>query len=142
WQGGAGTDTLTGPSVDTTWNLTGPNSGTVAGIAFAGMENLTGGTAVDTFRLQGAGSSGGTINGGGGLDVLDFGQLSSPVTVNLATGSATAVAKFTSIATILGTSSQDKLIGANANTTWSLTGPAAGSAGSVAFAGFEVLQGG
>src|SRR5205823_11798908 len=36
WQGGSLADTLTGPDAVTTWNVTGADSGTVAGIRFSG----------------------------------------------------------------------------------------------------------
>ena len=75
-EGGGGNDTLHGPESDTTWNITGDNSGNVAGLDFSGIENLTGAADnEDTFVFQDGGSLSGSIDGGvGGYDtlVVDF----------------------------------------------------------------------
>jgi RTX calcium-binding nonapeptide repeat (4 copies) len=42
-------DTLQGANVANTWTITGANAGNVNGIAFTGINNLTGGTAADTL---------------------------------------------------------------------------------------------
>ncbi len=62
--GGGGTDTLVGPNVAETWNITGPNAGSFAGATFSSVESLTGGTAGDTFKFTSAGSLTGKIDGG------------------------------------------------------------------------------
>jgi hypothetical protein len=93
-------DTLLGPEANTTWEISGTNSGAVvtstSRFAFFGFENLVGGLDVDVFSFIGAGSVTGTLNGGGtspGLgDWLNYSGLTKPVTVNLQTGSATGVA--------------------------------------------------
>lgn len=46
--GGAGNDTLTGPQVDLTWNLTGVNAGTVGRASFAQVENPPGRRGIAT----------------------------------------------------------------------------------------------
>src|SRR5205807_1651718 len=70
--GGAGDDSLLGPSGDTTWTVDGPGSGLVEGIRFANFENLQGAPAnEDTFVLEQSGSLAGTFDGGaGGFDSL------------------------------------------------------------------------
>ena len=72
--GGAGVDTIAGPSADTRWDLTGPGSGTVAGLTFSGVEWLRGAAGnEDTFVVAAAGSIAGGVHGGdGGFDVLRF----------------------------------------------------------------------
>jgi hypothetical protein len=40
FEGGDGNDTVYGPAVDSTWNVTGAGSGEVAGVQFSGVENL------------------------------------------------------------------------------------------------------
>ena len=72
FDGGAGTDTLVGPAADTTWDVTGPDTGTVAGVDFASVENLTGAPDnQDTFVLGAGGSVSGLVDGGdGGFDSL------------------------------------------------------------------------
>src|SRR5262249_37114893 len=70
--GGAGTDTLHGPTTDATWSVTGAGSGTVTGVAFSGFENLSGAAGNnDTFDVSSSGSVSGTVDGGdGGYDVI------------------------------------------------------------------------
>ena len=70
---GAG-DTLAGPAEDTVWHLDGPDSGRVRGIAFTGMENLTGADDnADQFYLGEDASLTGAIAGGeNGFDTLFF----------------------------------------------------------------------
>jgi Ca2+-binding RTX toxin-like protein len=67
---GGGQDELVGMSANTTWNvLAGVNRGTATGgLAFSGVENLTGGGAADRFVLTG--HLDGTIDGGAGSDTL------------------------------------------------------------------------
>jgi hypothetical protein len=70
---GPGNDLLTGPEAlldQTTWSITGLNSGTVDGVAFDGFERLKGqNTSNDAFVFSAAGSLSGNIDGGsGGLD--------------------------------------------------------------------------
>ena len=69
--GGAGAgDTVTGPDVDTTWEITSANAGATLTVHFTRIEQLVGGSAVDAFSIdQGAWISGG-INGGGGSDAI------------------------------------------------------------------------
>src|SRR5208337_2273573 len=60
--GGAGINTLVGPDVASTWNITGANAGTVGTVTFAAVENLTGGSANDAFKFAAGGSVTGKIN--------------------------------------------------------------------------------
>ena len=57
-----------------TWDVTGPDAGTVAGVDFSAVENLTGAPDNhDTFALAAGGSVSGTVDGGtGGFDSLVF----------------------------------------------------------------------
>ena len=70
--GGAGINTLVGPDVASTWNITGANAGTVGNVTFAAVENLTGGTGVDAFVFSAGAKVTGKIDGGGGGDWLDY----------------------------------------------------------------------
>ena len=49
-------DTLVGPNAASTWSITGANAGTVGAFSFSAVENLTGGSANDTFKFAPAGS--------------------------------------------------------------------------------------
>ena len=66
--GGTGTNNLTGPAVNTTWDITGPGSGHMespGSLQFSGITNLHGGaTGSDTFYLEPQGSIAGVIDGG------------------------------------------------------------------------------
>jgi hypothetical protein len=90
--GGSGTNTLISSAATTNWQLTGANRGSVSGINFVNMQNLVGGPSSDTFAFVPQGRVTGSIDGGGGGDWLDYSQVTSNVTVNLATGAATSVA--------------------------------------------------
>src|SRR5262249_52570775 len=61
----ANPDTLIGPNATNTWYLTGPGVGSVAGVSFRSIENLTGGSQNDTFNLGPASGNYGKITGGG-----------------------------------------------------------------------------
>ena len=88
---------------------------TVGSFTFSGVENLTGGTAADTFKFT-TGSVSGKIDGAGGTDTLDYsGDGGVAATVNLATIAATRTGGFVNIQKLVGSSSAaDKLIGPNA----------------------------
>jgi len=70
--GGVGTNnTLLGPNADADWILNGAGAGLVTvstglTVHFNGVENLRGGSAVDTFKVDPGGSIAGTIDAGGG----------------------------------------------------------------------------
>ncbi|MEN3272662.1 MAG: hypothetical protein V7636_1423, partial [Actinomycetota bacterium] len=86
--GGAGTDTIEGPSSDATWTVDGPGSGQVGGATFTGAENLAGADGnKDTFVFTGNGSIIGRLTGGnGGFDSIVvnsiIGQLSFSITAS------------------------------------------------------------
>jgi hypothetical protein len=90
----AGADTLIGPDAFTNWSITKPDAGTVNTLSFSGFEHLRGGTGVDVFKISASGAVA-SIDGGGAPpgqgDWLDYSSLKTPVTVNLATGSASRV---------------------------------------------------
>ncbi|MBI2993243.1 MAG: hypothetical protein HYY48_03600 [Gammaproteobacteria bacterium] len=69
--GSGNIDTLVGRDVASAWNIDGTNQ-YVAGntLNFAAMENLTGGSAVDTFTFDA--NHTGDVNGGTADDVFDF----------------------------------------------------------------------
>ncbi|HWE37329.1 MAG TPA: calcium-binding protein [Isosphaeraceae bacterium] len=142
--GGSAADTLVGLNVAQTWSITGLNTGTVGAFAFAGVENLTGGSSVDVFQFGPSGSVAGKVDGGAGLNRLDYSADGGvAATVNLATGTATKTGGFLNIQALTGSSAaSDKLVGANVAQTWSITGLNAGTVGAFAFTGVENLTGG
>ncbi len=140
-QGGTLVDTLTGPNVATSWTLQGANAGGLVAaakaLAFAGFENLTGGTASDVFTIQPAGTLSGNLNGGAtGVNTLSYRDWLGNVTVRLnvanVAGNATAVAGITSNFTILRGGQGDD----------TLTGPAAAAAVLIGNGGNDTLTSG
>ena len=63
---------LVGPNGTQTFNVSGPNTGSVAGVTFTQIGNLTGGTGADTFAFATSGTLSGGIDGGGGTNTLDL----------------------------------------------------------------------
>jgi hypothetical protein len=91
--GGAGPSTLIGPQdIDNTWSITGPNAGTVNGVVtFSAIDNLTGGDFDDTFKFQTGGSITGVLDGGAGVNTVDYSAFPGNILVDLALGRATLV---------------------------------------------------
>jgi hypothetical protein len=141
--GSAASDTLVGPDAGATWNLTGANSGTVAGVSFSSFEKLQGGSGDDKFVFAAAGSVSGNIDGGAGSNTLDYSALGTPVSVNLQTRTASGVGgTFANIGTVIGGSGSNTLTGPDAAASWSLTGSNSGSVNGTNFSAFANLQGG
>jgi hypothetical protein len=139
----ATTDTLIGPNATTTWTISGANAGIVNGLTFSGFENLTGGTAADTFAFTGAGSISGSVNGGGGVNILDVSGYSSPATINLQTRKATPITgTFSYFTSFVGANATSTLLGTNSNNTWNITATNKGTVGATSFSGFANLTGG
>ncbi|MBI4970601.1 MAG: hypothetical protein HZC17_02035, partial [Candidatus Omnitrophica bacterium] len=89
--GGSTSDFITAPNTNNIWHLTGIDSGDVNGISYSMIENLTGGTASDTFIFSDQMGITGILNGAGGTDVLDYSAYTTPVTVDLGMGTATGI---------------------------------------------------
>ena len=150
--GGGGSDTLIGPNVANEWTLSGTNAGKLATTDFVGIENLIGGNANDTFKVDPAGLLlGGTLDGGPvdsaaltpPTDTLDYSNRGSPVSVNLELASGTAVPAFSRITSVVG-SAGSTLTGPVAlldHTAWTITGANAGTVDGTAFSGFANLTG-
>ncbi len=151
-RGGTATDTLVGPSIGSFWRWTvdEANTGRLdGGVAFAGIENLTGGSVDDIFLIRPTGSISGTITGGadlrnvlGGGDSISYTDWNTSVTFNLSSSSASNVLRFATIENLVGGSASDELIGTNSNSHWYLSGPNQGRVGVIGFQSIETLQGG
>ncbi len=83
-------------------------------VVFSGIENLTGGTANDSFEIAATGLLPGALNGGNGtgLNTLSYQSWTTDVVVNLASssaGNATAISGVTSnISMLIGGSGNDR----------------------------------
>jgi hypothetical protein len=99
--GGAAGAKLVGASPSPqTWNITGANAGTLRGanfatdISFTAVGNLTGGANDDTFLFNDGAAVSGKIDGGGGVNTLDYSAYASTVIVDLPLQQATGVFGF------------------------------------------------
>jgi Ca2+-binding RTX toxin-like protein len=149
--GTAGADTLVGPDTATTWDITGTDAGVVHGaafyaqvfladVAFTGFETLVGGSGGNTFQFAPDASVSGQIDGGGGVNALDYSAWATGVRVNLSTGAATAVAGgVLNFQNATGGSGDDLLAGNAASNV--LVG-GAGNDVLLGGAGKDILQGG
>ena len=145
--GVSGNDTLTGADATNAWSITGGDAGSVNTKAtFTNIENLTGGSGNDDFIFSNGQSVTGAVNGGGGTDTLDYSADTSPVFVNLGTGTATGVGTFSSIENVIGGSATaDTLTGDDGGDTFDVTGTNSGDVNGPAaftFSSFEDLVGG
>ena len=112
-------DTLIGANVNNLWQITSTSAGQVGTLAFLNIEHLMGGTGIDTFKFSPAPAESPSIKGGGNLgDWLDYSLFpaTQPVSVNLATGSATSVGggaagAATGIQNVSGSAGNDTLVG-------------------------------
>ncbi len=152
--GSATKDTLVGPNTARVWLITGTNAGAVNGISFSSFENLTGGTAADTFQIGAGGSISGKLDGGKtAANVLDVSNNAAATVINLQNSAATGVASFANIQSFVG-SATTTLIGSNKTATWNITGTNTGTvirngasfgssgSSSISFSGIGNLTGG
>ena len=82
-ESGEGYDTIIGPNVSITWNITGFSTGRFWGIEFGGIESLQGGSGSDTFAFHDGAFIDGSIDGSAGdddLDYTDFGDSNITIT--------------------------------------------------------------
>ena len=155
YDGGAGVNTLQGPNTPNVWNIVVVNGGNLNNtLKFGNVQNLTGGSDVDTFNLSAGKTIAANIDGGGGTDLLSYAAYTTPVTFNLKSnpgtglvGSGTGVGGLLNVEQIQGGAASDTLVGYNATSTWSISGLNSGSVnapgvGSMAFSSFENLTGG
>jgi hypothetical protein len=87
--GKGGSDTLIGDNSAHTFAVNAVNGGTVAGLfpgTFANVENLTGGTAGDTFTFTAPGRLDGNIDDDGGTNTINGDNSGRTYTINAANG--------------------------------------------------------
>lgn len=120
--GGAGSDKLIGRNAASTWTITANNAGKVGNATFTAVENLTGGTLNDTFKFSNGAGVSGTIDGGGGVNTLNYAAYLTAVKVNLLLGTATGTGGISNIRNVTGGAANDILVGDTNNNV--LTGSA------------------
>ncbi len=149
--GSTGLDTILGANSDTSFDITGTNAGKIGAVNFTAVENLTGGTANDTFTFTSTGSLTGTVgtNGGTGSDTLVLAELDDDIVLNAAgsvgfSGFVTSISKFANISSINAGLGDDTLTGTDNIATWSIDGTNdyQSSSKTVNFSAVENLVGG
>ena len=109
---GAGTNRLFGPSVRSSWILSGVRRGSLGdNVTFGGFGAISGGSNYDNFAIGSGVASGVKVTSVAGLDTLDYSAWTSGVTVDLPNGSATGLAGVTNIPNVLGGGGADVLVG-------------------------------
>src|SRR5262249_13818223 len=100
-----------------TWTVSGANRGNMGSVAFANVQSLVGGSAADVFRFQTGGSLGGTLDGGGDVNTVDYSALVGDVLADLLLGTASGVTGgIQNIPKLTGSRGNNLLVGdANAN---------------------------
>ncbi|HEY2760454.1 MAG TPA: hypothetical protein VGI75_06915, partial [Pirellulales bacterium] len=110
---------LIGLNANTTWSITGTDTGKVGAITFQSMKNLTGGTKNDTFAFVTAAKISGGIDGGAGTNVIDYSHTNSTNSIDLDT--------FINLQKYLGGTGDDTIIGDDNSDTFNLTANNAGN---------------
>jgi Ca2+-binding RTX toxin-like protein len=134
-------NTIFGP--DANWTITGPNAESVAGDTFSSFGNLVGGAGRDQFTFQPGGSVTGNIDGGGGINTLDYSDLAGRVPVNLQTDTASDIGgTFIRISKFTGSSSSENTLTVALQAACDVTGSNSGTIYSQSFTSFQNLVGG
>lgn len=135
-------DTLLGSNGSNVWTISGANSGKIVNTpptivpftvttTYSSFANITGGTGTNTYQFQNGGSVSGTLNGGIAVsgvfqpDWLDYSAVTTAVTVNLSTNTATSIGTVlnilgvhgsaTAVNTLTGNSVGNVLVGGGGN---------------------------
>jgi ELWxxDGT repeat protein len=139
-------DTVTGPNINSLWNITGPSAWNLNGeMTFNGFENLTGGTGADRFEFLPTGRVVGTLNGGAGADVASFAALSTPVQVQLGANAAITglVGRYTAVERVNGNGlAGSRIVGSNATTAWVVNAAGDVVASNVTYSAIPAIAGG
>ena len=111
---GNGTNsTLTGDNASNSWILTGTDTGTVGTVAFTNFSNLQGGSAADSFVING-GALTGLLDGGTGTDQILAENIDNIWNITGAdAGDVTGVNAFASVEILMGNAGQDSYVFAN-----------------------------
>lgn len=133
--GDAGIDKVVAANEINYWNITGIDSGsiytneflTTQRSTFTSIENITGGSADDTFIITTAGSISNGIDGGSelNLDTVDLSSMTS-VTINL-TDLAAGNTIYSNIEEFVGNNIDSTMEGENLDAIWDITGTNSGN---------------
>ncbi len=115
--GGPGNDTVLGADRDASWEIFADNAVYVDGLSFHATENILAGNGNDHFRMAADVGLSGRVDGGLGIDTLDYSSYRTNVAASLRAGSASNVSGGVSgLEHLIGGQGADRLVGdANAN---------------------------
>ena len=166
--GNGGANTLRGPDAASNnqngWVVNSPNGGTLAQsgtnapatgtVSFTDIQNLSGGSGVDTFTVGVGGYVSGYIDGGGApalsIDSVNLSAVTGDTSVQLLTSAPATPFNNTAnqftlyrIGSVTANAANNTLgiVGTASPNQWAITGTNSGSANSTAFAGFNRLIG-
>ncbi len=129
-----------GPAAASDYQFTGANAFNVGGVAFSAFENVLGGGGDDVFAFTGSASIDGALDGGAGVNRLDYSGYGTGIVVDLPLGAATGiVGGFENITNITGSGNIDTVTGPGSASIYTFTGVDAMQVGTVSVAGFENL---
>ncbi|MDH5178371.1 MAG: hypothetical protein OEY07_01820, partial [Gammaproteobacteria bacterium] len=145
--------TLRGADTVNSWNITGINDGNINGIEFVNFNNLTGGSARDTFTFAADTNLAGLLDGGGAPlntdgDIVNLVALAGPVSVSLNTVLSPESINMINVENINGNNDPGSVLiaGSAQNHTWDINGFAGNNSGQIDllinFSGFANLVGG
>jgi len=143
---GSGVDTLDFSDLTVDLTATIGADGTVAVtdgtriVSAASIENIIGSSGLNTYIFEDGASLAGMLSGVGAV-MLDYASFTAPVTVNLASGSATGTGGARNVKRVKGGKGGNTLVGPNTSNIWNITGPDAGEVAGVVFADIEDLMG-
>jgi hypothetical protein len=148
--GGTGQNRFFGTNANTTWSLSGSDTGSLStGFSFSSFGILGGGAGNDTFAFADGATTSGIVNGGGGNgNTLDYTAYTTDVVVSLASNAATAIGRenhnlVINIQEAIGGSGVNTLFGNNTSNVWNITGARDGDInGTFLFTEFHNLKGG
>lgn len=168
--GNGGANTLRGPDAASNnqndWLVNSPNGGTLAQsgtnipatgtVSFTGIQNLTGGSGVDTFTVQAGAYVSGYIDGGGApplaMDTVNLSAVTGDTTAQLLTSAPAPTDTFNNtanqftlyrIGSVTANADNNTLgiVGTASPNQWAITGTNSGSANGTSFTGFNQLIG-
>jgi hypothetical protein len=148
--GGTGQNRFFGTNANTTWSLSGSDTGSLStGFSFSSFGILGGGAGNDTFAFADGATTSGIVNGGGGNgNTLDYSAYTTDVVVSLASNAATGIGRenhnfVVNIQEAIGGSGINTLFGNNTSNVWNITGARDGNInGTFLFTEFDNLRGG
>ncbi|HUV15159.1 MAG TPA: calcium-binding protein, partial [Pelolinea sp.] len=145
--GGTRIDSLVGLDQSAVWEINTSNYYYSAGssIGFEDFERLLGGDQDDRFEIFGTTSFNGNIQGGDGVDELNYLNYLSPVLTDLQVMTSSGLTGvFSGIEKLVGSLLTDTLKGKNANAVFELDGSDRyiSESTDIAFSGYDILRGG